>query len=253
MPMNETQPLVSVITVCFNAAKSIRQTIESVLAQTYTNIEYIIIDGGSKDGTMDIVREYGTRISKLISEPDKGISDAFNKGIKSARGEYIQFIHADDRLEQTKIEKSVAILSAKPEFGFVFGDIQKIHNSKIELVPGDPSYGKSLHYVMGRINHPTVMVRKQIFEKYGMFDLRWKIAMDYEWHLRIHNEGVQGIYSSELVVHTTAGGISDSQRFQAFAECRDISIIHGLHPVVAYLYFILRCTKHVILTVTGLR
>lgn len=251
--MNETQPLVSVVTISYNSVESIRATIESVLNQSYKNIEYIIVDGGSTDGTQEIIHEYGSRISKVISERDRGISDAFNKGIQSSHGEYIQFIHADDRLEQTKIEKSVAILSAKPEFGFVFGDIQKFHGDKIEFVSGDPFYGKSIRYVMGRINHPTVMIRKEIFEKYGMFDLRWKIAMDYDWHLRIHVRGIRGVYSHDLIAYTTAGGISDAERLKAFAECRDISIVHGLHPAFAYLYFFLRCMKHVILKVSGLR
>ncbi len=246
-------PLVTVITVCYNSGRSIRATIESVLQQSYKNIEYIIIDGGSTDKTLDIIHEYGSRIAKVISEPDKGISDAFNKGIKSAQGEYIQFIHADDRLEQTKIEKSIALLSTKPEYGFVFGDIQKIHGDKMEFVPGDPFYGKTIRYVMGRINHPTVMVRKGIFEKYGTFDLRWKIAMDYDWHLRIHMQGVLGVYAPQLFAYTTAGGVSDEQRFEAFAECRDISIVHGLHPVFAYLYFFLRCMKHMFFKASGLR
>ncbi|MBI2429732.1 MAG: glycosyltransferase [Ignavibacteriales bacterium] len=251
--MNDRLPLVSIITICFNAARSVRQTIESVLHQSYKNIEYIIVDGGSTDGTLDIVREYGAKITKVISEPDKGISDAFNKGIRQSSGEYIQFIHADDRLEGTKIEKSVTLLNTKPDIGFVFGDVHKIHSGKIEIVPGDAKYARSIRYVMGRINHPTVMVRKIIFDSYGVFDLEWKIAMDYDWHLRIHQKGIRGIYSPELLVYTTAGGISDNRRFRAFAECRDISILHGLHPFFAYGYFFLRCSKHIAFKLAGLR
>lgn len=251
--MSKVLPLVSVITVSFNESKTIRQTIESVLAQTYKNIEYIVVDGGSKDGTMDIVREYGPRISKVISEPDNGISDAFNKGIRESTGEYLQFINSGDVLEKSKIEKSVDAMNRFAEYGFVFGDLHVAGRDGGKIVQGDPQYGRYLRHVMGGINHPTVMLRKSLFERYGYFDGKWKIAMDYDWHLRIHIKGEQGLYLPELIVYISTWGLSDDHRYLAFKECRDISVLHGFNPAIAYLYYLLRCSKHFVLKSIGIR
>lgn len=251
--MSEILPKVSIITISYNAAHGIRNTIESVLQQTYHNIEYIIIDGGSTDGTVEIIREYDSKITKWISEPDRGISDAFNKGINFAGGEFIQFINAGDILAPDKIEKSVKLITAHPDCGFVFGDLYLSTQRGTEIVRGNEQYSRTLSYVMDGINHPTVLVRKSLFDRYGLFDVRWKIAMDYDWHLRIHKLGIVGKYSPDIIVYIPSWGMSSVERYTAFKECRDISIQHGLNPLFAYFYYILRCLKHFLLQVLGKR
>ena len=247
-------PLVSVITVCLNAEKTIRRTIESVIGQSYSSIEYIIVDGGSTDATMSIIKEYGDRIAKAISEKDSGIGDAFNKGINVSTGVYLQFINADDILQPQKIEYSVRVLQENPDAAFVFGDIIKINEKGDGVrISGDPLYARSISYVMNRVNHPTMMVKRSLFAHYGLFDPQWRIAMDYDWILRIHRSGLKGVYSSDIVVQTQSGGISDAQRFRAFRECRDISIHHGKNRIFAYCYYGMRILKHLILKTVGAR
>ena len=118
--MNEQLPLVSIITIVFNGEKHLQQTIESVLGQTYPKIEYIIIDGGSKDNSISIIEKYSSRLAYWISEPDKGISDAFNKGISKANGEIIGLINADDWYEKDAVEKIVAAIT---KHDFAYGNI----------------------------------------------------------------------------------------------------------------------------------
>lgn len=251
--MND-RPLVSVVTISRNSERTIRRTIDSVLAQTYHNIEYIIIDGGSTDGTVSIVKEYGQKISTFISEQDNGISDAFNKGIRLSKGEYIQLINADDVLAPDKIMCSLETFEKYPNAAFVFGDIiKRTNNGKETRIQGDAKYARSIRYVMNRVNHPTMLVKKKLYDNFGLFDPQWKTAMDYDWILRIHNAGMIGAYSSAIVVITESGGISDTNRFVAFKECRQISVHHGMHPILAQFYYYARAIKHIILSLTGVR
>lgn len=247
-------PLVSVITVCFNAADTIRRTVVSVAQQTYAPVEYIVVDGGSTDGTLDIVRQYAPPKTRVISGPDCGISDAFNKGVAAATGEYIQFINADDALAPDKVERSVELFRKRPDAGFVFGDVLKEHpDGTVERVAGDPHYRRRLRYVMTRVNHPTMMVPRSLFGEVGGFDTVWKVAMDYDWLLRLEARSIHGVYSPEIIVIMGAGGVSDAQRFKAFRECRDISIRHGLAPLSAYAYQGARIMKHLVLRSFGRR
>src|SRR5688572_26851104 len=128
--MNEEQPLVSIITIVFNGEKHLQQTIESVLGQTYSNIEYIIVDGGSKDNSVSIIEKYSTQLAYWISEPDKGISDAFNKGISKANGEMIGLINADDWYEKDTVQKVMAL---RGNCDVVYGNLALWKNEKQEV------------------------------------------------------------------------------------------------------------------------
>jgi glycosyltransferase involved in cell wall biosynthesis len=203
---------------------------------------------------VSIAKEYGSKISALISEPDNGISDAFNKGIHLSKGSFVQLINADDIVPPEKIAHSIETFGKNPGAAFVFGDIIKrsIDGSE-SVVKGDPHYSRSIRLVMNRVNHPTMLVKKEIYNRYGYFDLQWKIAMDYDWILRIHNAGMVGVYSSDIVVIMESGGISDSDRIRAFKECREISLRHGRNPILAYGYYFARVCKHRILSLAGVR
>ncbi len=253
--MSSPNSLVSVITVCLNAEKTIRQTIESVLKQTYKPIEYIVVDGVSTDSTLKIVDEYRKEIAVVIREKDEGISDAFNKGIRSANGEYIQILNADDMLEKDKIECSINILQKNPQAGYVFGDIIVLDESgkTVLRIIGNNSYATSIHRTMDRMNHPTVFARRKLYDNYGLFDLQWKVAMDYEWMLRVHKNGEHGIYSPDVCVTMRRGGNSDRQRTAAYREVRDISILHGYNNVFARAYYALRLVKNFLLKLIGMR
>lgn len=241
----DSKPLVSVVTVCLNSARTIRRTIESVLGQSYSPIEYIIIDGVSTDGTLDIIREYGNRIAVVVSEKDAGISDAFSKGIARARGEFVQLLNADDWLPADKIEKSVAVLNANPTVVYVFGDIvQHGDDGSERVVKGDSAYKRKIDLTMTRMNHPTMLVRRTAYEQYGAFHKEWKVSMDYDWILRLHKAGETGIYSPDVCVNMNLGGVSDRYRIKAFREVRKISIAHGLWAPTAWMYYALRSAKH---------
>ncbi len=247
-------PLVSIITVCLNSAATIRATIESVERQTYSPIQYIIVDGGSSDGTLTEIKKHSGRVDVVISEKDRGISDAFNKGIALAKGDFIQLINADDMLDDHKIEKSVALLESNPKAGFVFGDVVKVDTTgSREKISGDSNYANTIRYTMGAIPHPSVLARRRLYDMYGRFDLRWKIAMDYDWLLRVHRGGEKGIYSNEILVVMTAGGMSDANMLAAYREVRDISIEHGLPRVIAQSYYTVRFLKHKLYLFLGWR
>jgi glycosyltransferase involved in cell wall biosynthesis len=242
--MNHQLPLVSIITVCLNSEKTIRRTIESVIAQAYRNVEYIIIDGGSTDHTLDIIYEYQSQISYLVSEKDEGISDAFNKGIKGSKGEYIQLLNADDYMPPDKIELSINCIMQHPEAAFIFGDLIVInHDGKpVYRLHGDANYTSSITSMVPRVNHPTFFVRRKVYDKYGLFDTTWKIAMDYEWLLRIHKAGERGVYSPDILVYLLEGGIS-SDWFKTMKEARAITIQHGIPSSAVYARFCVQTSK----------
>lgn len=236
--MNQQLPLVSIITVCLNMEKTIRRTIESVIAQTYGNIEYIIVDGGSTDRTLEIIGEFRSHVSLLISEPDQGISAAFNKGIARSSGEYIQLLNADDYMPPEKIAVSVGHLMRHQEAAFVFGDMLVIDGGgkTVYRLCGDADYASSVTGLVPKVNHPTFLVRRSVYEKHGMFDPVWKIAMDYDWLLRIHAGGERGIYSPDVIVYFQEGGIS-SDWFKSMKEARAIAVRQGIPSATVYARF----------------
>ena len=238
------RPLVSIITVVLNNEETIEQTIKSVINQTYSNIEYIIIDGGSTDGTLDIIRNYDDQIAYWLSEPDKGISDAFNKGIRLSTGEFIGILNADDWLSKDQVGNGVKALK-NSSADFVFGDLL-FHNSDgmvIYRINGDANYANIIHSKMPELCHPTVLARRQAFEQIGLFETQYRYAMDYEWLLRLHVHGRFGIYAKGIIGHMRVGGISDKSYLRALKEVRDIAIHYGQNRVIAYYFYIYRIIK----------
>jgi len=181
------RPLVSIVTVVFNGAKYLEQTILSVTNQNYENIEYVIVDGGSTDGTLHIIRKYEDRIDNWVSEPDRGISDAMYKGIGMSSGDIIGIIHSDDfYASETVLQRVAGVFIRHPEVKALYGVQDYIDpvSAKILLTWGrncDPSEIKKRMY----IPHPTLFVRREVYEKIGLFRLDYKVAMDYEFALRL--------------------------------------------------------------------
>lgn len=181
----KNKPLVSIITVVYNGEKFLEETIKSVINQTYTNIEYIIIDGESNDGTINIIKKYEDSISHWISEKDDGIYDAMNKGIDACSGDIIGLINADDWYQLDTVEKVVKAYLFSDKNTLFYGDLN-VHNDKqTSYVPKQSSDLKILKKGM-ILNHPTVFVPKIIYEKHGSFSTDYKIASDWDLMLRLY-------------------------------------------------------------------
>lgn len=235
---------VSLITVVLNGGDALARAFDSVFAQTYQPIDYIVIDGGSTDGSLDLIKQNQDRLAYWISEPDHGISDAFNKGIAAARGDYIGILNADDWLSPDQIEEAVRLLETS-DAGFAFGDLlyHATDGQMLHLIQGDPVYEKSIKSLMPALNHPTMLARREIFEDIGGFDRRYRVAMDYDWALRAHLAGHRGIHSGMIQGHMTLDGTSDRQFIEGLREVRQIASRHGQSPALAWPLFAYRMIK----------
>lgn len=178
---------VSIITVVYNGAKTLEQTIQSVVNQTYANIEYIIIDGGSTDGTLDIIKKYEKHIAYWISEKDKGLYDAMNKGIKHAKGEIIGMINSDDWYETNAVELIIEAYKNNPDKKIFHGDRFDVQEDETKSIRKfHPSKIKFLYYGM-TYNHPSMFVKKEVYQQ-RLYNTEMKSLSDYEfvlyWFLR---------------------------------------------------------------------
>lgn len=214
------RPPVSIITVARNAAATIEATIQSVLSQGVEGLEYVIVDGGSTDGTLDILRRYEDRLAVWISEPDKGISDAFNKGLALASGEVIGLINADDVYTPDAVATSLAALRGGPGCDFTFGHlvVERLDGTT-PLFEGDPRYDEKIQWWMPRLNHPTIFMRRRAYEQFGLFRLDYRIAMDYDFLLRLHQAGLRGLLVPKVMVRMGGGGVSNSLVLRGYKEC----------------------------------
>ena len=179
----DSKPLISLITVVFNGEKYLEQTIQSVLDQTYRNIEYIIVDGQSTDRTLDIIKNYESQISKWVSEPDKGLYDAMNKGVRMASGEIIGIINSDDWFEPEAVQLIVDTYLAHPKKKIFHGDrFDVLQNGTKRTKPFHPSRLKFLFYGM-TYNHPSMFVHRDIYEK-NIYNTHLRALSDYEFVLK---------------------------------------------------------------------
>ncbi|MCE6987717.1 glycosyltransferase family 2 protein [Dyadobacter sp. CY323] len=226
---------VSILTVVYNGAATIRHCIESVLKQDYSDIEYIIVDGGSTDGTQEIVQSYGSRITRFISEPDSGIYDAMNKGIQLASGDVIGILNADDYYAfPTVISEMAQVMSSGP-FDGIYGDLEYVDSHetvKRKWISGQYEPGAFLNGWMPP--HPTFFVKKEAYRNHGQFRLDLGSAADYELMLRfVHKAGVRIGYLPKVLVKMRVGGVSNSTLKNRIAANRnDLKAweINGLRP-----------------------
>lgn len=204
-------PKISLITVCFNAEASISRCIESVIGQTFKSYEYIIIDGASTDNTINIIKKYGANINVLVSEPDKGIYDAINKGIRLAKGDIIGILNADDFFADSNALSLIAGAFEQKNIEIVYADLDYIN-------PADKVIRKwrSGEYKTGKFNlgwmppHPTFYCKRNLFEKYGYYSLEYGTAADYELMLRfIHRSKINPFYIKKVLIKMKTGGASN--------------------------------------------
>jgi glycosyltransferase involved in cell wall biosynthesis len=204
---------VSIITIVYNNRATFEECVNNVLSQSYKEIEYIVVDGGSNDGTIDIIQAYRERISQWISEPDHGIYDAMNKGIKMASGEVIGFLHSSDVYAHPRVIEEVVKVFENSNVSSVYGDLQYVDQKDLNRVI---RHWKSSPYRRGKFKqgwmppHPTFFVRREIYEKFGNFNTHFQIAGDYELMLRfLERYRISAAYIPEVLVKMRWGGISN--------------------------------------------
>lgn len=202
----------SIITVCYNCADTIAATLASVVTQTHPSIEHIVIDGGSTDATLQQIRQHGQHISTLVSEPDRGIYDAMNKGLERATGDVVAFLNADDRYANTHVLAGIAAQMQSENLDALMGDVAFF---RAEAPEQSVRRYSSSHFKPDRLawgwmpSHPALFVRRKIYERVGPFRTDFKIAGDYEWIARAFKDGqVRYQYTNEILVRMQMGGVS---------------------------------------------
>lgn len=212
-------PLFSVITVCRNAGGVLGATMESVRRQSCRDYEYIIVDGASTDATADIVRSFGDLVTTYVSEPDKGIYDAMNKGIRLARGQWIYFLNANDFLADPQVlEHAAAKLGSRPDAMLAYGDVYYRTGGSSALYRFD--WLSRWNLCFEHLCHQAVFARRSLFERIGAFDERYKINADYDWLLRAFHAGIDTHYLKFPVASYDTAGLSSRNLEFVVAERR---------------------------------
>lgn len=209
---------ISIITITYNSAQTVEDTIKTVVSQDYPDIEYLIIDGKSKDSTLEIVDRYRSKITKVVSEKDKGLYDALNKGISHATGDVIGMLHSDDLYAHEKvISKVMNKFKDDPSLDGVYADLVFVNRKDISK---PMRVWESGEYIEGAFlkgwmpPHPTFFVKKEVYEKFGGFNTGLKLSADYELMLRlIHKNGIKIGYLKDTIVKMRMGGVSNVSIF----------------------------------------
>jgi len=215
----------SLITVTYNSAETLQNTIKSVRSQQINGLEYIVIDGGSVDGTLELLAESSDVVSHWISEPDSGIYDAMNKGVKLTTGEIIGFLHADDCFANTNILGEIIRRFSINDIDFLYGDLEYITTTKPSKVL---RYWQSGEFSTSMLKwgwmppHPTVYFKRGLIDKVGLFNTSYTIAADYEWMLRCLNTPAINVqYWPQVVVQMRVGGASNKNLSRIIKKSRE--------------------------------
>lgn len=232
---------VSIITSCFNRVATIRGAIESVLAQDYTNIEFIIVDGASTDGSLEIIREYEDRISTIISEPDHGMYEAINKGIRVATGDVIGLLHSDDFFYDNGVVSRIVERMRITRADFLYGDglfVSPDNTDKVvrNWIGGSYRLWKVRHGWLPL--HPTCYIRREVVNRLGLYNESYKIAADSDLLLRyLITGGLTTTYLGEYIVKMRMGGLStdSAKRKKMWDEDIRVYASHGMAPTLTKL------------------
>jgi glycosyltransferase involved in cell wall biosynthesis len=236
----------SVVTAVRNGAATISHCLASV-ADQQPAVEHVIVDGGSMDGTVEILRTWTKSTLVWKSEPDLGISDAFNKGLARASGDAILILGADDRLVPGAAEHLLKALAAAPDADFVFGHcVHREASDRMWCNHGDARYWERLRFYMPDVSHATMAIRRSAYDRVGGYDVRWRYAMDYDWLIRAERAGVRGILIDAVLAERDMGGVSDRYWIRSYAEARDIAIAHGAPRFWAWMDHLGRVAKGLI-------
>ena len=204
---------ISIITATFNRVDTVAQALASVQGQTWKQVEHIVIDGASTDGSLPVIEAQRDRLAVLVSEPDRGMYDALNKGIQRATGDVVGFLHSDDLFADEKVLARIAAAFEDPDVEAVYGDLQYVSKDDPDVVV---RYWRSGKFSQSRLGwgwmppHPTLYVRRSVYQRLGGFDLRYRIAADYDTMLRFLGKGkVRAAYIPEVLVKMRLGGASN--------------------------------------------
>ena len=203
---------ISIITVAFNAAETIADTLKSVAGQTHPDVEHIVIDGASTDGTLEVVKRHGTHVSRLVSEPDRGIYDAMNKGLALSTGAVVGFLNADDVYADADVLARVASIMGRGNLDALFGDAEFVRADRPDV---RTRRYRSKSFRPERIAwgwmpaHPALFLRRSVYEQFGAFRTDYRIAGDFEYVARIFHRGTLAYrYIPEVLVRMRTGGVS---------------------------------------------
>ena len=228
-------PLISIITVVYNGEKYLKETIQSVINQTYDNVEYIIIDGGSTDGTLDIIKKYEEKIDYWLSEKDSGIYDAMNKGVTLCSGDIIGIVNADDFIYRDTLQ-NVAKFFSDTDAMFTFGQLA-LADEDGKVFDTAKSIGiDNIKYKLFRhmpFLHPTMFVKKEVYEKLGLYNTRYKLSADYDFTLRLVKNNIQFVKLDFSTGVFRLGGQSGGMR--SYLENHKLLLVHGVNPVFVYI------------------
>ncbi len=204
---------ISVVTAVYNSRDTVGQALDSVFSQSHPNIESVVIDGASTDGTQAVIERYRNRIGTFISERDQGIYDALNKGIHHASGDVVGFLHADDLFAHENVLARIADAFSDPKVDAVYGDLVYVRHEDVNQIV---RYWRAGSFDMDALRrgwmppHPTFYVRRSIYERLGAFDTRYRIAADYDSVLRfLAHGGIHAAYIPEVLIRMRVGGISN--------------------------------------------
>ena len=252
LPESDTLNKISIITVCYNSEKTIESTIQSVIAQDYPNIEYIIVDGRSDDRTMQIAEQYKAHIAKKISEPDKGLYDAMNKGIQMATGDIIGILNSDDLFFTDSIISDVAaVFAGNPEIDAVYGNIAYFaannEDKKVRAWVTKPYYDN--FFDDGEVPpHPSLFVKKSVYDAIGGYYPNFKISSDYEFMFRAFKvNGYRAYHLNQFIVNMRVGGESTKSLRNVLIGNKEVKIAWQMNNRKPPLRFwILRIAKKVL-------
>lgn len=235
-----TRHEISVVTICRNSAPTIGATMRSVAQQGCAGLEYIVIDGASSDGTRDVVASFGGLVDVFTSEPDAGISDAFNKGIALASGEIVALLNADDRFLPGTLRLVLDYFAAHPEVEVLHGDTL-LYDGDLLIKRMKPAPRWWTPWRMGTFNvHPATFVRSRVYQRCGLFSTRYRYAMDDDLFARWLRDGVVTRYLAEPLARVQVGGISGRHAFRVFAEKRQVLLSHGYPRIPVEVQFLVR-------------
>ena len=251
------RPLVTVVTAVFNGQPYLEGCLESVLRQDYQNIEHIVMDGGSSDGTLDVLRHYDDRIAFWKSGPDKGVYDAWNKALAEASGEWISFLGADDELLPGAVSAYVALAAMHPEAEYLSSRVRGVHDSGYERITGGPWAWPEFSRWMC-VAHVGSMHRRTLYNRLGTYDTSYRSAADYEFLLRAGLQ-LNTAFMPITTVVMRAGGVSDDTA--ALVEATRAKITTGgrnkaladLELRIAKAKFMIRPLRRVVGKITAFR
>lgn len=256
---NRTEPLVSIVTVVYNAADCLKETLESVIGQKYRNLEYILVDGGSTDQTLSIIKNYEDFIYYWVSEPDRGLYDAMNKGISLSTGQLIGILNAGDRYEPEAIAALVEHWQSETQPSIFTGNCrvltEKLDQKSLNGDRAITESGNPQKLPIRMIPHAAVFVTKDVYESQGLFDLGFKIASDFDFLCRCYQSGIPFHFIDQTLVTTDPRGISGNY-YKSEWDYAKIRLRYALIPpqqaLAISLYSFISITAHHILEILGL-